>query len=201
MAQTTRTIRNKNGKESTMTLDVNQPVGKRLYLDSKRRTIYLSPILHEALYLPKYDFKRFNQYRNRYFITAATLMVSATVFDSWFNLPIWVAILLAALVFAIIEYRFYKFQKSLSVIKDFDKSKAVCTESTEITKEALTKAWLKAALYVALGVLLVLNAYEQHYTDVVIYICWAGLILCVGMAFNIVSMIFRSKKEAKAREA
>lgn len=196
MAQNTRTIRSKNGKESTFILDANQPVGKRLYLDSKRRTIYLSPLLHEALYLPKYDFKRFNQFRNRYFIAAATLMIAVTVFDSWFKLPVWGAFVLAALVFAVFEYRFFKFQKTLSVVKDFDKSKAVCTETVDITKEAITKAWLKAVLYLALGVLLVLNAYEQHYSDIVIYACWAALVLCIVCSFNIVSMILRSKKEA-----
>ncbi|UNT96581.1 hypothetical protein [Allobaculum mucilyticum] len=192
MAQNT-SVNGRKGASATM--DPEQPYGKNLYFDKKRRMIYTSPLLHEALYIPKYEYRKFNRFKSRYVISAATLMVSWVILDDWFSTPFYVPILLALLVFGLFEFSFYRFQKSLSVVKDFDKSKAVPTQSEVISGDQRTKAWLKVVLYVVLGVLLVVNAYEQHYEGLILYVCWAGLVVCIGFAINILMLILKSGKE------
>ena len=60
----------RKGRTVSAPIDPEQPVGKHLFFDNKRRLIYVSPLLHKNLYLPKYDYKRFNRYNSR--VTAAS---------------------------------------------------------------------------------------------------------------------------------
>lgn len=175
--------------------DPDQPAGKNLYFDKKKRMVYVSPYLHEALYLPKYEYKKFNRFKSRYLICAATFMILGPAFSSWFNLPLWMAALIALLALAGFEFSFYRFQKTLAVAKNFDPTTAVSTIDQTISKETRQKAYIKITLYIALGVLLVLNAYDQHYDQTIIIICWIALVGCLYMAYTLVRMLIRSPKE------
>lgn len=191
MAQNT-TSRKRN--QVVAAADPEQPVGKNLYFDKKRRMIYTSPMLREALYLPKYDYKRFNRYKSRYIITAATFMILATSLNEWFEMPLWVSLVATLLVFAGIELSFYKFQKTLTVVKDFGKANATSTIDNEISSDMRTKCWIKIVLYVILGVLIVVNAYQSHYSNLIIGLCWAALVLFLYMAFDLLRTLMRSPK-------
>ncbi len=172
-----------------------QPTGKNLYFDNKKRMIYVSPYLHEALYLPKYEYKKFNRFQSRYVICAATFMILGPALSSWFELPLWIAFVIALLALAGFEYSFYRFQKGLTVVKNFDKESAISTVDQMITSESRQKAYIKIVLYILLGVLLVFNAYDQHYSQVVITICWIALVGCLYMAFTLIRMLLRAPKE------
>lgn len=176
--------------------DPEQPVGKNLYIDNKRRMIYTSPLLREALYLPKYDYRKFNRYKSRYLVAIATFMILSTAMTSWFDLPLWVSVVISLLVFAAMEFSFYKFQKTLTVVKNFDISKAQSTVSLEIAPDMRTKCWLKIVLYAILGVLLVVNAYEQKYDLTLLLCCWGALVYCFYTAFKLLMMVLRSPKKA-----
>lgn len=174
--------------------DPDQPVGKNLYFDKKRRLVYVSPYLHEALYLPKYEYKKFNRYRSRYVVSAATFMILGPAFSNWFELPLWIAIVIALLALAGFEYSFYKFQKGLAVVKNFDKESAVSTVEQRITTESRQKAYIKIVLYLALGILLVFNAYDQQFSQTIIIICWIALAGCLYMVYTLIRMLIRSSK-------
>ncbi|MEY8309063.1 hypothetical protein AAK899_06050 [Erysipelotrichaceae bacterium 51-3] len=174
--------------------DPDQPVGKNLYIDKKRRIIYLSPYLHEALYLPKFDYKKFNRYKSRYLIVAATFMILATAFDTWFHWPIWSAIIITVALWGGLEYSFYKFQKTLVPVKGFDAAKCTPTVDSVIAPDQRSKCYLKVVLYILLGVLLVFNAYDQHYSTIIIVACWAALLFCFYTAFKLTWMLIKSPK-------
>ena len=185
----------RKGRTVSAPIDPEQPVGKHLFFDNKRRLIYVSPLLHKNLYLPKYDYKRFNRYNSRFIVAVATIMICGSALTDWFKMPMWIAFVLGALVFAGFEWSFYKFQKGLTVVSDFDPSKATPTVSSVISSDMRTKTWLKIILFIVLGVLLVVNAYQSHYSQQVIILCWCGLAVCVYMAINLLILLFRSPKE------
>lgn len=175
--------------------DPDQPAGKNLYIDKKRRIIYLSPYLHQALYLPKFDYKKFNRYKSRYLVVAATFMILATAFDAWFHWPIWAAVVITACVWAGLEFSFYQFQKTLVVDKNFDATKCTPTIDAVISPEQRSKCQLKIVLYLLLGVLLVFNAYDQHYSMIIIAGCWAAMLYCFYTAYKLIRLLMKSPKK------
>lgn len=174
--------------------DPEQPIGRNLYLDRKNRMIYVSPLLKEALYLPKYDYRKFNRYKSRFLVPVAAFMVLATTMSSWFSMPVWVSVVLALLIFAGMEFSFYRFLRTLTVVKNFEKDKAVSTVDTVISSDMRTKCWLKIILYVLLGVLLVINGYQQHYDLWVLVCCWLAMAYCLYTAGKLLIMLIRSPK-------
>lgn len=174
----------------------NQPTGKNVYIDKKRRIIYVSPLLHKALLIPPSSYVKFNRYKSRFLLSLSVFLVLATTCPNWFGTPIWVCGLIALVVFAGIEYSFYKFQKSLPVMEKFDPTKAYPTISQEVSPELRGKCWLRIVLYLLLGGLLVYNAYDQHYDLWMLLACWAVLAYCVYMAGHLLLMLMHSPKQA-----
>lgn len=178
--------------------DPDQPGGKRLYIDNKRRIIYDSPLLHQYLYVPKYDYKKFNRYKPRFLVAAAVFMILVSALDAWTSLPVWVSLLISLaaglLILGWMEYSFYKFQKTLTSMKNFDPAKATPTLQQTITPEMRSRCILRIVLYITLGVLLVYNAYDQHYSSLIIIACWAALAFCFYTAFKLIRLLMRSPK-------
>lgn len=174
--------------------DPEQPVGRNLYFDAKHRMIYVSPLLREALYLPKYDYKKFNRYKSRFLIAIAAFMILGTAFSEWFEWPLWISIVLSLLIFAGIEFSFYKFQKTLTVVKNFDKAEATPTVNSVISPDMRAKCWLKIVLYIVLGVLLVVNAYDQHYDLWLLIACYVAMVYCLFIAGTLIWQVMKSPK-------
>lgn len=191
-------IEKKPSPSRVIASDPDQPAGNRLYIDKKRRIIYDSPLLHQYLYLPKQDYKKFNRYKTRYLVSAATFLILVIALDSWTSLPSVYSFVISAAVGMLVlggfEYSFYKFQKSLSVAKNFSKENALPTIEQTVSPEVRSRCILRMVLYVILGVLLVFNAYDQHYSPWIIAACWAALVFCFYTAFKLARLVARSPK-------
>lgn len=174
---------------------VDQISGLNIYIDSKKRTIYYNPLRKKAWYVPKYDFKKFQMYKMRYMAAIAATLVGWTILNDWFKLPMWVAFAVGLLVWAWMEYGFYKFQNGLQPVRKFDKSQLKSTFDMNMNPEDKSRNWVKIALYVILGVLLVFNAYDQGYAGWTLYACWFAGILCCCYAIFLVYMMLRKPKE------
>lgn len=174
--------------------DPDQPTGKNLFIDKKRRIIYTSPLLRQPLYLPRYDYKKFNRYRSRFLVALATFMILSTTLTPWFNVPLWVSLLISIAVFAGLEYSYYKFLKTLQPVSNFNPEKVEPTVSRIIPPEMRSKYWVRAILYVILGVLLVVNGYQQNYDTVLILGCWAALLYCLYAAIQLGLALMRSDR-------
>lgn len=169
----------------------NQPTGKNIYIDKKRRIIYLSPLLHQAFLIPKSSYVKFNRYKSRFLLSLSVFLVLATTLPNWFGTPVWACGLIALVLFAGLEYSYYKFLKTLPVVDKFDPEKASPTVIQEITPEMRSKCWVRIVLYLLLGVLLVFNAYDQHYDIWMLIACWGVLAYCLYAAIRLLLLLFK----------
>lgn len=163
-------------------INQDQILGMNIYLDRKNRTVYYSPITRRAYQVPPSDFKRFRAFKARYVTVLAGFMVMLILCSDWMKLPLWVPIVLSLVIWGVIEYFYYRFLNSLPPYPKFDKSKLKPSYEMSITREERNKAWLRIVLYVVVGVLLVINAYQLHYDFAMLAACYAAMILLCGYA-------------------
>lgn len=169
----------------------NQPTGKNIYIDKKRRIIYVSPLLHQAFLIPKSSYIKFNRYKSRFLLSLSVFLVLATTLPTWFHTPVWVCGIIALVLFAGLEYSYYKFLKTLPTMDKFDPQKACPTVIQEITPEMRNKCWVRIILYLLLGILLVINAYDQHYDVWMLIACWGVLAYCFYAALRLFLLLFK----------
>lgn len=174
--------------------DPTQPSGKNLYIDKKRRLIYVSPLLHQALYVPRSAYKKFNFYRIRFLLGVAVFLVLTSTAGAWFSFPLWGSLLISLLAFAALEYAWYQFLKTLTVMKSFDPAKAEPTLLQFIPVEMRNRCWLRVVLYSLLGILLVVNAYQQNYDPLMLVACYAAMAWCLYTAIQLAVRLVRSSK-------
>jgi hypothetical protein len=170
---------------------VNEPVGLNVYIDSKGRTVYYSPFEKKAWYVPAFEYKKFNRYRSRYMIAIASLMLLTVLMKEWFDLPLWIPIVISVGIWAGLEYSFYKFLHALQPVKHFSKEGFRHSYEIVMTEDDRKKVWIKCLLYLLLGVLIVVNAYMQNYDFWLILACYAALVFCL---VQIVSLLYQLKK-------
>lgn len=172
--------------------------GLNLYTDRKGRLIYYNPLLKKAWQVPKHDEKKFSSFKARFIFSAATLLVLCLVFNDWFHWPIWIAVLLSLAVFIVLEILFVRFLNTLPPVNNFDKTKLTHTYDLTITEKDRSRAILRLILYVVLGVLLVVNAYQMHYDAGMLLLCYGAMIYCLGYAAFLFWQLSRSQKNPDA---
>lgn len=173
----------------------NEPKGSNLYKDSKGRMIYYYPLTKQACYIPKFDYRKFNLYQSRYLISVAAFMVLVTILQEWFHTPFWIPLVISGALAVILEIRFQKFLKSMQPVKKFDKEKLTPTVSMTMDSEARTKTLIKIVLLVLLGILIVINAYQSHYSQMLVIFCYLAMAFCLWQALLYVRLLIRSPKQ------
>lgn len=191
----------RNRRKNAAKNENEQPAGRNLYLDDKGRLVYYSRLLKKAVYVPKFDYKKFQRFRLRYVIAIASFMVLYTIMGAWFNTPGWIPVLIAVLIWAGMEYSFVKFLKGLQPVKKFRPEELTKTFDLAYTPDMKSKCIIKIVLYFALGILIVVNAYEQQYAAWLIAFCWLAMVFCLYQGGSLAWELYRSIKSQKEQEA
>lgn len=168
--------------------------GLNLYIDKKNRVIYLNPLTKKAVMVPKSDYRRFNMYRTRYLASISAFLIMAILFNDWFHSPLWIAFVLALVIYAGFEYSFQKFVNRLPDAPKFDRAKCEHTYDLSIPSKDRTRALVKIVLYIILGVLLVVNAYQMKYDQMQLVLCWIAMFCCIGYACFTMWQLSRSSR-------
>lgn len=176
----------------------DEPSGTNIYKDAKGRIIYYYPLTKQAWYVPKYDFRKFNRLRSRFLISVAAFMVLLTILQEWFQIPFWIPLVISIALAVVLEMSFAKLLKTMQPVKKFNKDELQPTISLELNPEARTKLILKIVLLIVLGVLIVFNAYEQHYETMVIFFCYLAMALCFFEAGKDIWLLIKSQQAKKA---
>lgn len=147
------------------------PDGNRLvYFDYQKKIAYFVPQDKEG---------RFRFYYNRLLIGVLIIGLAIS-----FNLNPLISIGIGLVVYLLLTFMFYtKFLPSLSYSNNFDLNKIKQPEKT-INKESRKKAILRIVLYLAFGVLLVLNAYDQNVTNEMLILSYAILVFCIFVSIK-----------------
>ena len=151
--------------------------GINVYVDEKLRTIYYHPFTKKAVYVPAFENKKFNIYQKRYLLAACAFILLTTILADWFEVPAYVPVLITIALIAATEFKFNQFINSLQPVKHFNKEKCFGFYDA-LAKEDKNKMIARIIAYVALGVVMVINAYESHFTMVSLVACW---IIMIGL--------------------
>lgn len=132
--------------------------GRNIYIDKKKRTIYYNKRTHKGYVISPGSERTFQVWSSR----LALAVILAIFVEFFFLKGMWyVSIGLGVLTYVFLEYKYQKLLNSFPMIQEFDTDTAIPTEKTEIT-QTKPKLAIKAVLYVALGILLILNIYVSE---------------------------------------
>lgn len=173
-------------------------MGMNIYFDKKNRTIYYSPITKKAYQVPPGDFKRFRMFKSRYMAVFAAFLILILIFGDMLGMSLWVPIVLTLVVWGLFEFFYYKFLNSLPLYKNFDKSRLRSSYDFPISNEERKKSWLRVVLYFVLGILLVVNAYQNDYGTAMLAACYAAMALCFFYGFFIIWQLGKAAKASSA---
>lgn len=130
-------IKNKNKK----------PEGINIYKDEKERTIYYDFLTKKAYVISASKEKQFSIINNVYLYSILVFVMEYAVF----NLSLPISIVLAVIVFFILEWRLRYFLKNCTYISNFKPKKANRFDDSSLSNGFLA---MKATAYMVLGLLL-----------------------------------------------
>lgn len=164
------------GRKTAMSAEDNKIGGLNVYHDEKGRPVYLNRMNHVGYVLTDKT-KPFRTYSSRFFIGGI-----AAIFAYMFELPLIMCIFLGIAAYALMEFKFRKFLQTLPQIPNFKPVNHMGTIQSEANLDT-KKIIIKIFLFIALSVLLIVNAYQQGYEGVILYLNWAiavaAAIMCI----------------------
>lgn len=164
------------GRKTVTTDTKNQVGGFSVYRDDKNRQVYLNRLNHIGYVITGHE-KLFRTYSSRFFIG-----IVAAVFTYMFNVPLYLCIVIGIAAFIFMELKFRKFLKALPQIADFKPHNRVGTVQAEANTD-IKKILTKILLFIALSILLLVNAYQQQYEGVILYLNYVlsacALVMCI----------------------
>ena len=154
-----------------------QVKGINVYVDEKQRTIYYHPLTKKAVYIPSFENKKFNIYQKRYLLAACAFILLTTILADWFEISAIVPVLITVAFMIGTEVKFNQFIKGLQPVKHFNKEKCFGFYDA-LAQEDKGKMIARIIAYTALGVVMVLNAYQSNFGPVTLASCW---IIMIGL--------------------
>lgn len=127
-------------------------MGAAIYRNKHNLAIYYRKWNKRGYIIPFDSETTFKRFQSRFIIPVLVFVFTYVLF----NLHIAIALILAALAFALMEYRFLKFLDNCSIIENFDTTKFNrSTPQIQNQKHVV----LRLIIYIALGILLFVNAF------------------------------------------
>lgn len=167
--------------------------GRNIYLDQNGQTILFEPRTNRAYILRQKDAKDFKLYQNRYMITLAAFVLSFTFFKA-----IWIAPIIAILIFGVLEYRYRKkFLASLPLATHFRPKKQRTTLDGYIEANDPKRCLMLACLYGLFGILLVVNGIMEKHAIYLLAFEVIVLGYCGYMALTLFQAYSKIKKTSK----
>ena len=148
--------------------------GWHVYKDERGRAVYYD-VFSKTGYILANNEDRYKQFSMR-FVMGAIGFILMLMFD----MPIWLCVLAGVAVYGFLEFRFRRFLKNLTRVENFKCDEKMKSEASIKTLET-NKVILKMVLLIALSVLIVLNALNEHYT---------GWMLYLNYVISVLTMIF-----------
>ena len=132
--------------------------GRRIYRDEKGRVLYYNPRTLTGYVITSEHVAKYRQLSSRFLIGFLGAIVGYLIFDQW-DIPNWIGVFIGIGCWLYMEYQFRSvFLPSLVQIHNFiPKDKPSLLESS--AKDTIGRLALKAGLYFAFAVLIMLDVY------------------------------------------
>ena len=164
--------------------------GNNIYRDKHGFAIYYDKRHQIGYRIGKDREKEFKTYQQRF----AIALVAFVFFYILFKLNIYLSIVLSVAVYALLEYRFRKLLSKFTRVQNFKPSDKV-NQFDMMEEEKTSKILLRIALYAALSILIVVNAYTNDAISsntIAVYASYA--VSAVGIFFTIKYLLILFKK-------
>lgn len=144
--------------------------GFNIYHDHKNRTIYYNRFNKKGYVIRLDDMRLYRVYSARFIIALAAAVLLFTFTDTFLAIPA-IAIGLGVIVYAVMEYKFRMLLRGCTMLANFNPKEAY-GQFQILSIDAMGRLVTKIILFLALGVLLILNAYDQGYEGAALFISW-----------------------------
>lgn len=169
------------------------PFIKHIFADKHGKMIYYDYRTETAYWIADSDKNRFRALSYRWSIALCVILL----FSGWFVKNIWIALLLGIVTDLILAYVFYqKFLPSCVYRKERDPKRFQPYDASPVNNDAPWKRVARVFLYLAFAVLIVLNAYDQHFDTenlIAFYLCWLLAAGAVILALRAILVYLRQK--------
>jgi hypothetical protein len=157
--------------------------GHSTYQDASGRVIYYNSFLKKSFYIP-YDRRRaYTNLSGRHMIAIALGCIVWGVFRS---IPIGLAVGIGSFV-ALQVYFYFSFLTSLDLAPNDDSQRRAAQGPGPFAAMPRQRALRTSIIMLALGALLALNAYQQQFVGILLYVNFA--LAAASMAFGIMCVI------------
>lgn len=165
-------------KNKTKPVEKIRLSGRNIYTDKKGRTIYYDFVTRQGYLVDKKNENSAQFYKNRLVVILFAAILFAGTFLTWIQ-----AVVAWAVMMAVAEVMFRRsFLKKLEKVTDVDFEKRVSALQYTMENKETGRIILLAVLYLALAVLVVLNAYMEKYSLELLIL--SGGIALVGVYFS-----------------
>lgn len=161
--------------------------GRNIYTDKKNRTIYYDIWTKRGYVVePKLE-NKITFYKNRLVIILFAAILCAGTFLSAQQSAV------AGVIFFVLVELLYRVRvfKKMQVAEDFDRGRRITPLESILAHKSKEKVVMLAILYAAFAVLVMLNAFDQHYTSALMLLSVGGAVL--GIYFCALHVIALTK--------
>ena len=169
-----------------MILDNYNPLKKHILIDSKNRTVYYDYRTKTSYYLTEEDMGKYKLYSNRWMFAIAFAILAGGWFFKPPLTPIAIAIGFIIDIVLLVAFK-TKFLPSLTRKENVNVEELVDESLKKDSNQSTTRMIFRILLYIAFGVLLVLNAYDRKMNEdslMTFYLSWGLAIASVGIALS-----------------
>lgn len=175
------------GRKTTQTNENVGVSGPHIYLDERGRCVYFD-VFSKNGYILANNESKYKQLSMRFMLGLIALILMLM-----FNMPIWICILVGILVYGFMEYKFRRFLNTLTKIENF-KCNEKAKSSGTIKSMDTNKVWVKFFCLVLFAVLIVVNAQNEGYSGMYLYLNYIVCALSVIYALYHLKEILSRKK-------
>lgn len=160
--------------------------GINIYKDSRNRTVYFDRLTKDGYVITAHNVNQYNFYSKRFLIPLIAFALLSTLNVGGYKLGFGKAALICLGIIIVMEYLFrFRFLKSLTTIPNFrpEKKKPYLQQIIDSNTNKFV-IFLKAILYLALGIIFIYYAYLSNYDLVEWFV--AGTVSIAAIWYGII---------------
>lgn len=165
--------------------------GMNIYLNTSGNPVYYNVFDKKGYIVSHKIEQKFRVFYYRHFLIIAILVLLGDYFKTFEN-----TLIVGVIAGAIVEVYFRNvFLKKLKSIKDFKRERKVSRIENIIKSNEKEKIIMKACAYIALSILIVINAIQQNYN--IAFMILSTLVAIYGIYSAVINVMALSKMNSK----
>lgn len=170
-------------------MDYYQPKGLFITKTEKGQYVYSDPLIKGGYVISKKDYQKYRTYALRYVIGIIIIILLSTFIDIVPSLLVG----LITIIVGEILFRVKFLKKTCTFMEDFKKDSKETIINNLSKNSPFWKQILKIILFIAFGILLILNAYDQQFEGIILIINWIVGVVSCGIALFLIFLLIKNR--------